>query len=165
MELRISVLFESAILIFFASSPWKLVNIYRLARMGRNFDDYPGFQPKEPFYTIMHTTVSRAWKNQDLTSKSFYPNYRILKHFWNSWSPSHLNDYVPICNLIDLISPFSILYDLSLGGRYYSNVRNCSEKCYFVRCKSYWHAWICWRWQNVLCGSTIPICIYSKYFF
>ena len=41
--------FESAISIFFALSPWKSVNIYRLARMGRNFDDYPGFQPKTTF--------------------------------------------------------------------------------------------------------------------
>ena len=31
---------------FFASLPRKSVNIYRLARMGQNFDDYPGFQPK-----------------------------------------------------------------------------------------------------------------------
>ena len=30
--------------IFFASSPWKSVN--RVARMGQNFDDYPGFQSK-----------------------------------------------------------------------------------------------------------------------
>ena len=29
-----------------AKSPWKSVNIYRVARMGQNFDDYPGFQPK-----------------------------------------------------------------------------------------------------------------------
>ena len=28
----------------FASFPWKLVNIYRVARSFRNFDDYPGFQ-------------------------------------------------------------------------------------------------------------------------
>ena len=31
---------------FFASSPWKSVNIYRVARIFRNFDDYPGFQSK-----------------------------------------------------------------------------------------------------------------------
>ena len=30
-------------------------NIYRLARMGRNFDDYPGFQPKTTFmYYFAH---------------------------------------------------------------------------------------------------------------
>ena len=40
---------------FFASSPWKSVNIYRLPRMGRNFDDYPGFQPKITFlYYYLH---------------------------------------------------------------------------------------------------------------
>ena len=38
--------FESAILIFFASFSWKQVKVYWLARMGRNFDAYPGFQPK-----------------------------------------------------------------------------------------------------------------------
>jgi hypothetical protein len=26
--------------------PWKQVKVYWLARMGRNFDDYPGLQPK-----------------------------------------------------------------------------------------------------------------------
>ena len=31
---------------FFASSPWKLVKLSWVSRMGRNFDDYPGFQPK-----------------------------------------------------------------------------------------------------------------------
>ena len=31
---------------FFASFPWKLVKVYWLARVGQNFDDYPGFQPK-----------------------------------------------------------------------------------------------------------------------
>ena len=39
----------------FASFPWKSVKIYRLARMGRNFDDYPGFQPKTTFmYYFAH---------------------------------------------------------------------------------------------------------------
>ena len=43
--------FESAILefffgIFFTSSPWEWVGVSWLARMSRNFDDYPGFQPE-----------------------------------------------------------------------------------------------------------------------
>ena len=42
--------FESAILDFlqkfFASSPIKSVEVSWVARMGRNFYDYPGFQPK-----------------------------------------------------------------------------------------------------------------------
>ena len=46
--------FESAILKFFfqkkkknfASSQWKLVQIYRIARIFRKFDDYPCFQPQ-----------------------------------------------------------------------------------------------------------------------
>ena len=45
-ELKISGFFESVILIFFSSSPWKSVNIYRVVRMGWNSDDYPDFQPK-----------------------------------------------------------------------------------------------------------------------
>ena len=32
--------------IFFASSQWKLVHIYRIARIFWNFDDYDGLQPK-----------------------------------------------------------------------------------------------------------------------
>ena len=31
---------------FFASFSWKQVKVYWLARMGRNYDAYPGFQPK-----------------------------------------------------------------------------------------------------------------------
>ena len=53
IELKISVflsrpfwLFFKKKNFFFASFPWKLVNIYNVARMGRNFDDYPGFQPQ-----------------------------------------------------------------------------------------------------------------------
>ena len=30
----------------FALSHLNAVNFYRVIRMGRNFDDYPGFQPK-----------------------------------------------------------------------------------------------------------------------
>ena len=40
---------------FFPSSPLKSVKIYRLARIGQNFDDYPGFQPKTTFmYYFAH---------------------------------------------------------------------------------------------------------------
>ena len=31
---------------FFSSSPWKSVKVSWVARMGPNFNDYPGFQPK-----------------------------------------------------------------------------------------------------------------------
>ena len=35
----------------YEKQPW----LYRLARMGRNFDDYPGFQPKTTFmYYFAH---------------------------------------------------------------------------------------------------------------
>ena len=36
----------------FFSSLWKLVIIYRLARICQNFDEYSGFQPKKPFGSI-----------------------------------------------------------------------------------------------------------------
>ena len=50
-----SVLLSPPIPFFFPSSRWKSVNIYRLARLGRNFDDYPGFQPKTTFmYYFAH---------------------------------------------------------------------------------------------------------------
>ena len=62
--------FESAILNFFFSTkkfffcfiPWKVVKASWIARMGRNFDYYSGFQP------------FRTWANtyaQDCTGKSF----------------------------------------------------------------------------------------------
>ena len=49
---------------FFASFPWKQVKVYWLARMGRNFDDYSGFQPKiTPSKHFSHrcTTMSKLW--------------------------------------------------------------------------------------------------------
>ena len=36
--------FKSAVLDFYASSPWK--SVIRVARMDGNFDDYPGFLHK-----------------------------------------------------------------------------------------------------------------------
>ena len=40
-------IFHCAFWIFSASSPWKSVNIYRVARVGQNFDDCSDFQPKK----------------------------------------------------------------------------------------------------------------------
>ena len=58
-ELKISVFLCRPFWFFFASSPWKSVNIYRLARMGRNFADYPGFQPNTTFlYYYAHNCNS-----------------------------------------------------------------------------------------------------------
>ena len=48
--------------IFFCLIPWKIVKGSWIARMGQNFDDYPGFQPV------------RSWANtyaQDCTSSFF----------------------------------------------------------------------------------------------
>ena len=42
---------------FFASFPWKSVNICRIARMGRNFDDYPGFQQIPGMPIILQQSV------------------------------------------------------------------------------------------------------------
>ena len=49
--------FESAILIFFASSPWKLVKVSWATRMGRNFDDYTLVQPKKHMPKNMQRSV------------------------------------------------------------------------------------------------------------
>ena len=38
---------------------WKSVNIYRITRIFRNFDDYPDFQQKARGYKIMRNTVSK----------------------------------------------------------------------------------------------------------
>ena len=60
---KLSFFWVSHFGIFFASSPWKSVNIYRLARMGRNFDDYPGFQPKTTFlYYFAHDCSKYIYK-------------------------------------------------------------------------------------------------------
>ena len=45
-ELKISVFLSWPFWIFFAPFPLKSVNIYIVARMGRNFDDCPGLQQK-----------------------------------------------------------------------------------------------------------------------
>ena len=49
----------------FASFPWKLVNIHRIARTGQNFDDYPGFQQTPGMPILLQHSVSHrlsAWK-------------------------------------------------------------------------------------------------------
>ena len=60
-ELKISVFMSRPFFFseksFFASSQWKSVNIYRIARMGRNFDDYHDFQKNQGGYRIMKHTV------------------------------------------------------------------------------------------------------------
>ena len=63
-ELKISVFlsrpfwFSFFKIFFFASSPWKPVNIYNVARMGRNFADYPGLQQKSKWAHISLTIWS-----------------------------------------------------------------------------------------------------------
>ena len=50
-----TVIFSSS-----SSSPCKSVNIYRLARMARNFNDYPGFQPKTMYYFAHDCMIGRC---------------------------------------------------------------------------------------------------------
>ena len=73
--------FESAILIFFfqyfffffASILWKLVKVYWLARIGRDFDDYSGLQPK--------ITPPKHFSRQCITVKKEFKIIYIL-HTW-----------------------------------------------------------------------------------
>ena len=44
---------------FFASFQWKSVNIYRLARLGQNFDDYPGFQQIPGIPILLQQSVGK----------------------------------------------------------------------------------------------------------
>ena len=67
--------FESAILdfffskkkIFFCLIPWKIVKGSWIARMGQNFDDYPGFQP------------FRSWANTYAQDCIWYLGHPALK--------------------------------------------------------------------------------------
>ena len=60
-----------------ASSSWKSVNIYRVARMGRNVDYYPSFQPK----------TTPAWSNlilhicNNLTRRPRHISYFIIIYY------------------------------------------------------------------------------------
>ena len=77
--------FESAILNFFfqkknifASFSWKQVKVSWLARLGQNFDDYPGFQL---FFTLgKHYAPS-------------VPNSFLTSFFLRSFEPSFLSIY------------------------------------------------------------------------
>ena len=112
--------FESAILkkkfkkiiYFFPSSPWRLVKVSWVARMGRNFDDYPGFQL---FFTqINHLCpecISELWGGSNsvtlLVSCSEYPNRKpflltvFLVHTWLTISGHFLWAEMEGCNPVN----------------------------------------------------------------
>ena len=56
---------------FFASFPWKAVNIYRIARMGRHFDDYPGFQQIPGILILLQQSVTMQFYICNLFYDSF----------------------------------------------------------------------------------------------
>ena len=61
----------SHFILFFASSPWKSVNIYGVGRMGQKFDDYPGFQSMRSWANTYAQDCStfiilKNWKLNDL---------------------------------------------------------------------------------------------------
>ena len=58
----------------------KLVEIYRIARMGQNFDDYPGFQ-KIPGMPIRLKHSSSINKLEGSSKGSFFRYH---------WTPKHL---------------------------------------------------------------------------
>ena len=84
-------IFESAILIFFASSPLKSVNNYRLARMGRNSYDYPGFQPKSTFlyYFAHHWTTGIVYNLYIVQVTKYFLLHRVKNGISLIFDPRH----------------------------------------------------------------------------
>ena len=79
----------------FASFPWKLVDIYRIARMGQIFDDYPDFQKIPGMPILLQHSVSIYFWNQtllDLRNKNGILKAEIIKKLlyyinivWEGW--------------------------------------------------------------------------------
>ena len=70
---------------FFASSPWKSVKGSEISRMGWNFDDYPGFQPKiihpkhfSPQCIIL--IILKYVRNYEICFPS--PHIKLLSYMW-----------------------------------------------------------------------------------
>ena len=61
--------------LFFASSPWILVTSYVLERMGLNFYDYDGLQPKN--HSPKHFSVVRTIKYLPMSYPVYGPHYMI----------------------------------------------------------------------------------------
>ena len=55
----------------FASFPWKSVNIYRIARMGQHFDDYPGIQQIHGMPILLQKSVPMQFYICNLFYDSF----------------------------------------------------------------------------------------------
>ena len=64
---------------FFASSQWKSVNIYRIARVDPNLDDYPGFQPKTT-PASRYATQCKAFSN--VLHVKFFKMRPLWKILW-----------------------------------------------------------------------------------
>ena len=75
----ISVSLSRSFWFFFASSPLKSVNNYRLARMGRNSYDYPGFQPKSTFlyYFAHHWTTGIVYNLYIVQVTKYFLLHRV----------------------------------------------------------------------------------------
>ena len=65
---------------FFALSPWKSVKVSKLARIGRNFDDYPGFQPFRSWANTYAQDCTCLFIQifQKLTLSKFYPDFILI---------------------------------------------------------------------------------------
>ena len=93
--------FESAILIFFSrfffySSLFKSVTIYEVPRMGRNFDDYPGFHPPQTFQPPMQQ--QNFGFILELSNK-----FSIVQ-----WKKDHFGKRIPFYDLLLFLDPHSI---------------------------------------------------------
>ena len=84
--------------ISFSSCPWKLVKATWLSRMGQNFDDYPGFQPKitQPISAsiLYHVSIFLNFFRPTHSSTMSALVYNTVMNIWHPyiWSfskPTH----------------------------------------------------------------------------
>ena len=97
-ELKNSVFLSRPFWIFFSkkkkkftSSPWKLVKVSWVSRMGRNFDDYPGFQqkitpPKHFSRQCMYVLPLRNYKWMNKLPPLHTPIFLVLYSATNIWA-------------------------------------------------------------------------------
>ena len=97
--------FESALFnFFFASSQWKSVKIYRIARIFWNFDDYTGFQSKKT--PALRYATQCTYFLQDTYMQSHF----TAIHFIQSVIPVVFNDCFLQKNIRSLSEKYILHY-------------------------------------------------------
>ena len=97
------LIFFLILLFFFASSSWKWLKFSWAARMDRNFDDYPGFQPKTtPAWRYAAQCTCIDWHEclflVERTNNKTYFSFKLIP-FWqyicqiHNWKYVHLRKW------------------------------------------------------------------------